>query len=155
MTNCINNGKFNFDYLGNEDDLKNEIIFKNFDINYIPLNNLPSTYYPIKNIDYNKFKKEISITSGSSVRTENNENVILEFKKNLNILEDKSKIYNNYNIYSITLIICLIWILVLIFALRYLHLYYNIYYIYVIVTIIILLLIFSSLWFLYVNNDLV
>lgn len=155
MTNCINNSKINFNFLGNEDDLSNEIIFKNFDINYIPLNNLPSTYYPIKNINYDKFKIENSKTSANFATTENNENVILEFKKNLNILEDKTKIYNNYNIFSITLIISLIWIMVLIFALRYLHLYYNIYYIYVIITIIILLLIFSSLWFLYVNNDLV
>jgi len=144
MTNCINNSTFNFSFLGNEEDLSSEILFKNFDINYIPLNNLPSIYYPIKFIDYDKFKK-----------TNENEHIILEFKKNLNTLEDKTKIYNNYNIYSITIIISIIWVFTLILFLRYLHLHYNIYYIYIIIITIILLLIFSSLWFLYVNNDLV
>ena len=137
---CVNDTLHYFNFLGNEEDLKNELIFKYYDSNYLPLNNIPLTYFPIIKINYDDENQ--------------NKFLLSELKKNLNILQDKTNIYNNYNIFIITTIVCIVWILILIFFLRYLHIRYNIYYVYFIITTIILLLIFSSLWFLYVNNDL-
>ena len=35
--------------VGNENDIKKEVIFNNFDVNFIPAKNLPITYYPLNN----------------------------------------------------------------------------------------------------------
>ena len=42
--NCKDN-TINYYFIGNKDDLKNETIFKYFDTNYIPLNNILLSYY--------------------------------------------------------------------------------------------------------------
>lgn len=142
MSICKDDKQYYFNFLGNEEDLNKELIFKSYDSINIPLNNIPITYYPLTNFNYKNYTKDF-------------DHIISEFKKNVNILQDKNNIYNNYNIFIITVIVCIMWILILIFCLRYLHIRYNIYYVYFIITTIILLLIFTSLWFLYVNNDLI
>jgi hypothetical protein len=68
---------------------------------------------------------------------------------------DNDKPYNRYNIYPLTIIITITWILLIILILKYISYYYSSYYIYVLITIIIIILLISSIWFLYVNNDLV
>ena len=103
--NCKDNN-INYFFIGNKEDLKNEPIFKYFDTNYIPLNNIPLSYY------------QTSISSSPD--------------DELNILLDKlnnnRKVYNNYNIYPIFITMICIIILISIFILRFVFLQY--YYIY-------------------------
>lgn len=119
-------------FLGNEYDINNYN-------NKFPLNNIPISYYPI---DLINFKKKTD---------EQLKNELEKQKKKLN---DENNNYNNYSILPITVIIVITWIFIFIFILKYLHYFYNIYYIYVIIGIITLMLIISSIWYLYVNNDL-
>jgi hypothetical protein len=57
-------------FVGNEEDLKKEEIFKDFDINYVPLNNLPVNYFPLNNPVLSKELKTIDMTSVSNpIRT--------------------------------------------------------------------------------------
>ena len=53
-------------FVGNEEDLKKEEIFKDFDINYVPLNNLPVNYFPLNNPVLSKELKTIDMTSVSN-----------------------------------------------------------------------------------------
>lgn len=59
-------------FVGNEEDLKKEEIFKDFDINYVPLNNLPVNYFPLNNPVLSKELKTIDMTSVSNpIKTTN------------------------------------------------------------------------------------
>ncbi len=128
--NCKDNN-INYFFIGNKEDLKNEPIFKYFDTNYIPLNNIPISYY------------QTSISTSPD--------------DELNILLDKlnnnRKVYNNYNIYPIFItIICLI-ILITILILRFVFLQYYYIYTYILLGIILVLIIIGSIWFIYINNE--
>lgn len=128
--NCKDN-TINYYFIGNKDDLKNETIFKYFDTNYIPLNNILLSYYQ---------------TMGS--KTED---------KDFNILLDKlnnnRKVYNSYNIYPIFITIIIIIILITIFILRFIFLNYYYLYTYLLLGIVLALIIIGSIWFIYINNE--
>ena len=142
---------YNLDFIGKEDDLNQEEIYKTFDINYVNLNTLPVNYYPIYNNKFLDFlKKQLNFT-GQDIT---NDNVKAEIKKVIDNMNLSINIYNRYLILPITIMIVIIWIFVLLFVLKYIHINYNIYYLYIIIAIIIALLIFGSVWFLYVNSQL-
>ena len=78
-----------------------------------------------------------------------------ELDVNLKKLNNNEKPYNRFNIGYMRLIIIIIWIFIILFILRYLSYHFPEIYIYFIISIIIIILSFSSLWFLYVNNELI
>jgi hypothetical protein len=128
--NCKNNS-INYYFIGNKEDIRQNSIFKYFDTNYIPLNNILLSYYPTL-----------------SSKSEDNDFIAL-----LNKLNDNKKIYNNYNIYPIFISILIIIIALLILSLRILFIYYYHLYTYVLAGIILFLIIIGSIWFIYINNE--
>jgi hypothetical protein len=128
--NCKDN-TINYYFIGNNEDLKNETIFKYFDTNYIPLTNILSSYYQ---------------TMGS--KTQDDELNIL-----LDKLNNNRKVYNNYNIYPIFVSILIIIILLTLFILRFIFLQYYYLYTYILLGIILILIIIGSIWFVYINNE--
>jgi hypothetical protein len=128
--NCKDN-TINYYFIGNNEDLKNETIFKYFDTNYIPLTNILSSYYQ---------------TMGS--KTPDDELNIL-----LDKLNNNRKVYNNYNIYPIFVSILIIIILLTLFILRFIFLQYYYLYTYILLGIILILIIIGSIWFVYINNE--
>jgi hypothetical protein len=147
-------------FIGNKNDFKDEAIFNFFDTDYINLDILPYNYYPVDNKDL--YKKIITDSTygilEANKNTGNNptiiKNIRTEIEVNYKKLDNPSNQYNKYLITPITITIILIWIFIILFILKYIHYNYNIFYIYLVSTIIILLLIFGSLWFLYVNSQL-
>lgn len=153
---------YEFSFIGNKDDIDKDKMFNNFDINYLNINNLPISYYPI-------YKKELldNITNHfidsdpaalQDIKDKdkaNNTKIANEFKRLMSDMENNKLSYNKYTILPIIIITIIIWIFIIMFFLKYIHHHYNIYYIYFITTVIIILLIFGSLWFLYVNSELI
>jgi hypothetical protein len=156
----MSKGEYYFNYIKKEEDLKDDIIFKSFDINYINLNILPYIYYPIYNKEYYKKITDANITdyptspSADDTSKPLNKEIITEIELIFKIMKNPKLIYNRYLITPITITIVIVWIFLLLFVLKYIHYNYNIIYIYLISTIIIILLILGSLWFLYVNSQL-
>ncbi len=161
-TNCPNGGsnEYYLNFIGNKNDFKDEAMFNIFDTDYINLDLLPYNYYPIDNKD--NYKKILSDSiygiSQANSATGAYPNYIKDIRNEIEVtykkLDNPSNQYNKYLITPITITIILIWIFVMLFILKYIHYNYNIFYIYLVSTIIILLLIFGSLWFLYVNSQL-
>ena len=160
MPICDSNIKYKFNFIGDKDDIENEKMFTIFDTNYINMNNLPISYYPLYNTNFlnditNNF---IPLIIGSTQRhkenTDKNEKIKGEFELIIKNMANDKLSYNRYTITPILIMILLIWIFIIMFILKYIHYHYNVYYIYVITSIIIILLIFGSLWFLYVSTEL-
>ena len=161
-TSCSKGGskEYYLNFIGNKKDFKDEAMFNLFDTDYINLDLLPYNYYPIHNKD--NYKRIISestygIDSGAENDANNSKiikNIRNEIEVNYKKLENPGNHYNKYLITPITITIILIWVFVFLFVLKYIHYNYNILYIYLVSIIIILLLIFGSLWFLYVNSQL-
>lgn len=128
--NCEKNSITYF-FLGDKDDLKNEIIFRYFDTNYIPLKNIYLSYYP-------------SISPSTK-----DEDLIGLLDK----LNNNNNIYNKYNIYPIIICILIVIIALIIIILRMLFIYYYNIYSYILIFIILILIIIGSIWFLYINNE--
>ena len=118
-------------FLGDKDDLKNEIIFRYFDTNYIPLKNIYISYYP---------------TISPSTKDENLISLLDKLNNNNNI-------YNIYNIYPIMISVMILIIAFIIIILRLLFIYYYNIYSYILIFIILILIIIGSIWFLYINNE--
>ena len=156
----MTSSNYYLNFIGNKNDFKDEAIFNFFDTDYINLDILPYNYYPIDNKDYySKILTEStygipkpSKDSGDNPRIIRN--IKNEIEVNYKMIDNPSNQYNKYLITPITITIILIWIFIILFILKYIHYNYNIFYIYLVSTIIILLLIFGSLWFLYVNSQL-
>lgn len=118
-------------FLGDKEDLKNELIFKYFDTNYIPLKNILISYFP-------------------TVSPKTTDKELISLLDNLN---NNKNIYNTYNIYPIIISIIIILILLLIILLRIMIIYYYDIYSYILIGIILILIIIGSIWFLYINNE--
>jgi hypothetical protein len=147
---CKTATNYYFSFIGDKTEIKNEKMINNFDINYLNLNYLPISYYPIYRTDLLK-----EITENFSTVEAEKKKIKDEFDKLMGNMENNKLSYNKYTILPIILIVLIIWIFVIMFFLKYIHYYYNIYYIYFITFVIITLLIFGSLWFLYVNSELI
>jgi uncharacterized ion transporter superfamily protein YfcC len=147
---CKTATNYNLSFIGDKTEMKKEKMFDNFDINYLNLNYLPVSYYPIYRTDLLK-----EITNNFSAVSEDKKKIKDEFDKLMRNMENNKLSYNKYTILPIILIILIVWIFIIMFFLKYIHYYYNIYYIYFITFVIIALLIFGSLWFLYVNSELI
>jgi hypothetical protein len=128
--NCEDN-TIDYYFIGNEDDIKKEKIFKYFDPNYIPLNNILLSYF-------------------TTINPHSNNN---EFVDIINKLNDPKKRYNNYNIYPLFICIIIIIIIIFIIILRFLYITLYDMYSYILIFIILLLIIIGSIWFLYINNQ--
>lgn len=147
-------------------ELDNDIIFKDYDINYINLTTLPIVYYPIYNnrllndnviSSINTKIDAISTLSGGDATTKKNnlkKTIKKLFDETIKLMELDKKLYNRYLITPIAILLLILWIIILLFILKYIHINYNIYYLYIIISIIGVLLIFGSVWFLYVNSQL-
>lgn len=136
-------------FLGEENNLKNKIISTYFDINYIPLKHLPIVYFPMNEI--NDIIK-IETTDNNKIKIKNIINGIL--KKIDKDMNNKINNYNNFNIYPIIIILIIFYIFVVIFILRIIQYNYPLYYIYILMGIIAIILLITSLWFLYINSNL-
>lgn len=152
-SSCVASKTFTFKFIGDETDIDNDKMLGNFDTNYLNLNYLPVNYYPI-------YKADVldAITSSfikDTVETTNNKKIKEKFENLLKEMDNNKLSYNRYTIAPVVIVILLVWIFIMMYILKYIHYHYNIYYIYFITTIIIGLLVFGSLWFLYVNSELI
>lgn len=147
MTSCDKLSKNYYNYfLGQKDDLDNKKVFNYFDINYLPIKNLPIAYYSMNNSNLAKLKNLLNIESQSLVT-----DVLVKLNDLMNSNDNN---FNNYNIYTMTIILIIFLILVIISLLRLIQFNYPLYYIYILIGIIIIILLITSLWFLYVNTSL-
>lgn len=126
---CINYNSYNSYFLGNETDIKKKPIIEDFNIDYLELNTLPISYIERDRIIDN------------------------DFKPLLKELNNKSNNYNKYNIFPITIILIFFYVFIFLIVLKIVHYKYPNYYIYILVIIVGLLLLFSSIWFLYINSS--
>ena len=129
--NLCTDNTINYYFIGSEEDIKKEQIFKYFDTNYIPLNNILISYY-------------------TTINPNNNND---DLNKMINKMNDNKKIYNTYNIYPLFISIIIIIILILSILLRFIFLTYNEKYSYILIFIILVIIIIGSIWFLYINNE--
>lgn len=142
--------EYELNFIGKREDLDEEAIYKTFDINYINLNTLPVNYYPIYNKRLQKeLENNLNYTDNDKINA-----LKAEFKTLMDNMELSTNIYNRYLILPISIITVIVWIFIFIYILKYIHINYNIYYIYIIVGIISVLLFIGSIWFLYVNSQL-
>lgn len=139
---------FNNYFLGEYNDLKNKSIVKYFDINYIPLENLPIVYFSMNKINQ---LKDIQEETNKAIAKKLIDEYLIKLNKQMN---NNKNSFNNYNIYPITISLIIFYIFIIIFILRFIQYNYPLYYIYILVSIIVLLLLFTSLWFLYINSNL-
>ncbi len=147
MTSCDKLSKNYYNYfLGQKDDLNNKKVFDYFDINYLPIKNLPIAYYSMNNSNLVKLKDLLDINSKSLVT-----DVLVKLNDLMNNNENN---FNNYNIYTMTIILIIFLILVIISLLRLIQFNYPLYYTYILIGFIIIILLITSLWFLYVNTSL-
>lgn len=138
---CNTKDYYNY-FLGNEDNIKDLSVFNYFDVNYLPLENLPISYVSMNELG--------AIQANAD---NNNRNLAEIIKKIDETMELKDNNFNNYNIYPTTVILLIFLLFLLIFILRLLQYNYPLYYNYILIGIIIILLLFTSLWFLYVNSS--
>jgi hypothetical protein len=132
-------------FVGEPNNLKEMAIIENFDINYILLDKLPVVYHPMK-------ANELSELVGSDTKKQEN---IKKLIKKINKETDREiNNYNSFNIYPIVITLIIFYIFLMIFILRIVQYNYPVYYIYIIIGIIGILLLFTSLWFLYINSNL-
>jgi hypothetical protein len=157
---CNTIKSYNFNYIINETEIDNEAIFNTFDSNYLNLNMLPFIYYPIDNKNY--YDNFIKIINDDSLRTtpliggtiDNNNKIKNEIELTIKLMKNPKILYNRYLITPIAITVFIVWIFLFLFLLKIIHYKYNIIYLYLISSTIILLLIFGSIWFLYVNSQL-
>jgi len=140
--NNLKMSEYNYYLLGEENNLKEieKILLNDFDINYIPLKNLPISYFSMNDIN--------------NLKTEENKNIINNILKKIDKeMNNKIHNFNNFNIYPIVIILIIFYIFLMIFILRIIQYYFPLYYIYILIGIIIILIIITSLWFLYINSN--
>lgn len=126
---CNSYNSFNYYFLGNENDIKEKAIINDFNIDYLELNALPISY-------------------------KNSNTVISDYMKPLyKEINNKSNNYNKYNIFPITIILIIFYIFIFLTFLKIVQYKYSTYYIYILVIILGILLLFSSMWFLYINSS--
>jgi hypothetical protein len=128
--NCEDN-TINYYFIGNEEDIKQENIFKYFDTNYIPMNNILLSYYMTVN-----------------PHSENQ-----DFINIINKLNNNKNGYNNFNIYPLLIFVIIIVISIFVILLRFLYVSLYHVYSYLLIFIILILIIIGSIWFLYINNQ--
>ena len=126
-----NNIKYNFLVL--KENIDKEHILKVFDTNYIPLNNLPISYYNTINPTVN----------------DNNDELLILLQK----INNSKNIYNSYNITPIYITIILLLIILLLIVLRIFFIMYNSLYSYILIIILVVPIIILSIWFVYINNQ--
>jgi len=136
---------YNNYFVGEPNNLKEMAIIDNFDINYIPLDKLPVIYYPMKANELSKLK-ELPVANQEKIKKLINK-INKETDREINN-------YNSFNIYPIVITLIIFYIFLMIFILRIVQYNFPVYYIYIIIGIIGILLLFTSLWFLYINSNL-
>jgi len=145
MSICNTDNNYNY-FIGSDQVLDTRQIFNYFDVNYLPLENLPIAYYPL-NIK--------TILNLITIDNENKKFIENYLKKKNEEMDSKDNNFNNYNIYYMSLILAIFLMLIIINFLRLIQFYYPIYYTYILLGIIIFILVITSLWFLYVNTVLI
>ena len=128
--NCEDN-TIKYYFIGNEEDIKQENIFKYFDTNYIPMNNILLSYYMTVN-----------------PHSENQ-----DFINIIDKLNNNKNGYNNFNIYPLLIFVIIIVISIFVILLRFLYVSLYHVYSYLLIFIILILIIIGSIWFLYINNQ--
>jgi hypothetical protein len=121
---------------------------KNYDIDYIPLDNLSVIYIPLyyKSVDH--LKTILQLGKNGSISDENY-NALNSTISNIN------KSYKPYNSNIINLLlmpILLTWCFIFFLILRFLYIKLNVFYSYILLFIIMVLFIIGSLITLYINN---
>lgn len=156
-SSCAASKPYSFKFIGDETDIDNDKMLGNFDTNYLNLNYLPVNYYPIYKADVlEAITKHFYVdTTTGTTTTKYNEEIKVKFENLIKEMNNDKLSYNRYTIAPVVIVILLVWIFIMMYILKYIHYHYNIYYIYFITTIIIGLLVFGSLWFLYVNSELI
>jgi len=128
---CLENNTIHYYFIGNSKDIDQSYILKHFDTNYMPLKNIPLSYY-------------------ETIKPNNDDD---ELNNMINNLNNEIKTYNSYNIYPISTSVIILIIMLLLVILRFI--FFNLYsiYNYILISIVLGLIIIGSIWFLYVNNE--
>ncbi len=109
----------------------------NGDYLYLPLSNLPLSYYSFANLKTANINDDLKKDLSNHIR-----NINKPFKP-----------YNTYNIPVISNVLILIWILLILIIMRILYIKYNNGYSYILVGIIITLLVIINFWYLLTINQ--
>lgn len=142
----MNSSYFNYFLGSTKKDLETKPITHYFDINYLPLKHLPVSYFSMNDIyELEKIDSD----------KDTNKKIIEDFlKKNNKEMDNKINNFNTFNIYPIIIMLFIFYIFLMIFILRIIQYNYPLYYIYILIGIIGILLLITSLWFLYINSNL-
>jgi hypothetical protein len=62
--------EFNINLVGKEDNIKKDEIFTNFDFNYLPINNIPISYFPLKNQNLDHELENEDVVNSINLKTE-------------------------------------------------------------------------------------
>jgi hypothetical protein len=150
ISSSLNLQQFSDSYMNDLRILTN-IELKREDVKYIYNNYYNNGLVIIEYIGYDN--KENNYKLKNVVETEKIENNVKEFSVKLKNLENDNKPYNNFNILPMVIVIIIGWIFVILTILKFISYYYSQIYIYIILYTIITLLFISSIWFLFVNNN--
>jgi hypothetical protein len=139
-------------FIGNHDEIEKNKYITTANSDYLNLDNLISSYYPLY---YENVNKLYNILGSSSV---NNCSIMQKDVKNslskyISIINNDSRIYNNNNTSFITYIVLSLWILLILIILRFICVQFPSFYTYILLSIIIIVLIISSMWSLYIFNQ--
>lgn len=131
---CIDaNNNINYNFIGLKENLDKEHILKVFDTNYIPLNNLPISYFNTSN----------------PISSDDNDELLTILQK----INNSKNIYNTYNITPIYISVLITILILSLLLLRICFIIYSDIYGYILVIIIIAIVIILSMWFVYINNQ--
>lgn len=137
---------YNNYFLGSkEEDLNKKAITQYFDINYLPLKHLPISYFSMNDL------KELEKIHNNDP---NNKKLIDDYLIKINkTMNNNINNFNSFNILPIIIVLFIFYIFLMIFILRIIQFNYPLYYVYILIGIIGILLLITSLWFLYINSN--
>jgi hypothetical protein len=135
-------------YIGKKSEIYDNTFKNKCDINYIPLKNLPSMYFPFyySNI---KITKEFINRLISGLNDYELDNVMFDISN----INQSYQPYNKNNINIITYTIIIFWIFIVYFILRFIYIRYNYMHLYVILGLTFILLLLASLWSLIITSQ--
>lgn len=135
-------------YIGKKSEIYDNTFKNKCDINYLPLKNLPSMYFPFyySNI---KITKDFINRLISGLNDYELDNLMFDISN----INQSYQPYNKNNITIITYSIVLFWIIILYYILRFVYIRYNYLHLYVILGLSFILLLVSSLWSLIITSQ--
>lgn len=152
--------------IGNKDDYK-EYEVNMFNVDTLPVTNLPVSYFPFfyndSETSIEKMKRLVPLienamnanVTGVNIKGAKMANFTIDTDKLFSLLtnlEESYQPFNNNNVYHIKLLVIFIWIVIILVILKFCQVMFGSYYTYFILAMIIMLLIMSTLWALVITS---